>query len=123
MSISPNRAAFEQLGQRSDDGPVVMLNLLAFKADGGSREYSQYAQSVVSMIETRGGKLLWSGRPDQVLIGNPESNNWDLVALVQYPSRRAFIEMVTSPEYHTAHTHREGGLERTVLIACDPNPR
>ena len=70
------------------------------------------------MVEARGGKVLWMGRADQVLIGDADANDWDSVALVQYPSRKAFIEMVTTPEYEKAHEHRESGLERTVLIAC-----
>ena len=69
------------------------------------------------MVEARGGKVLWMGRADQILIGD-ESQGWDSVALVQYPSRKAFIEMVSTPEYEQAHEHRESGLERTVLIAC-----
>jgi hypothetical protein len=28
--------------------------------------------------------------------------------------------MVTSPKYEEAHTHRERGLDRTVLLACEP---
>jgi hypothetical protein len=28
--------------------------------------------------------------------------------------------MTTSKEYDGAHEHREGGLERTVLLACTP---
>ena len=37
---------------------------------------------------------------------------------MQYPSRKAFVEMTTSKEYDAAHEHRESGLERTVLLAC-----
>jgi hypothetical protein len=28
--------------------------------------------------------------------------------------------MVTSPKYEKAHEHRERGLDRTVLLACEP---
>ncbi len=55
-----------------------------------------------------------------MLIGDSENDAWDLVALVSYPSRAAFIDMVTSPSYGEAHTHRERGLDRTVLLACEP---
>ena len=72
------------------------------------------------MVEARGGKVLWMGKADQVLIGDPSRTSWDSVALVQYPSRKAFIDMVTTPDYEKAHEHRESGLERTVLIACTP---
>ena len=72
------------------------------------------------MVEARGGKVLWMGKVDQTLIGDLDADDWDSIALVQYPSRKAFIEMTTSKEYDAAHEHRESGLERTVLLACTP---
>lgn len=123
--ITPNREQFEQLAQEPDEGPVVMLNLLKFKAkasDGsgsGAAAYGRYGDAAVEMIEARGGKVLWAGRGKQILIGDP-AEDWDHVLLVQYPSRKGFIEMVTTPEYDEAHQHRESGLERTVVVACSP---
>jgi uncharacterized protein (DUF1330 family) len=121
--IRPNKEQFIELMNAPDEGPVVMLNLLKFKeaADDaqatGASEYAKYGDAAVQMVEARGGKVLWMGRADQILIGDA-SEGWDSVALVQYPSRKDFIEMVSTPEYEQAHTHRESGLERTVLIAC-----
>ncbi len=40
--------------------------------------------------------------------------------LVEYPSRRAFIEMVSRPDYLEAHADREAALERTLVLACTP---
>jgi uncharacterized protein (DUF1330 family) len=125
-AIRPNKAQFVELMEAPDEGPVVMLNLLKFKeraegTDGtggsGASEYAKYGDAAVAMVEARGGKVLWMGRADQILIGDV-AQGWDSVALVQYPSRKAFIEMVSTPEYEQAHEHRESGLERTVLIAC-----
>jgi uncharacterized protein (DUF1330 family) len=124
-SIRPNRDQFAQLMQAPDEGPVVMLNLLKFKekAEGGAasggQEYRKYGDAAVEMIEARGGKVIWSGRAEQILIGDP-AEDWDVVLLVQYPSRSAFVEMVTTPEYEQAHEHRESGLERTIVVACSP---
>lgn len=124
--IRPNKDQFLALASAPDEGPVVMLNLLKFKekaTDGnasGASEYGKYSDVVVQMVEARGGKVRWMGRADQVLIGDEDANEWDSVALVEYPSRKAFIDMVTAPDYEKAHEHRESGLERTVLIACTP---
>ena len=82
--------------------------------------YRDYSDQVVKMVEARGGRVIWTGRPEHVLIGDPAADDWDLVALVSYPSRTAFIDMVTSPTYEEAHTHRVRGLDRTVLLACEP---
>jgi uncharacterized protein (DUF1330 family) len=39
------------------------------------------------------------------------------VVLVKYPNRKAFLDMVSQPEYEKAREHREAGLERTVVVA------
>ena len=127
MTITPNRDQFKALAATAatDDTPVVMLNLLKFKevADAGGRgvaSYNRYGDAVTRMVEERGGRVLWTGRVDQVLIGDTGANAWDAVALVQYPSRQAFLDMVTSDNYEGAHEHREGGLADTVVLACIP---
>ena len=124
--ISPDPDKFAKL-IKEHPGPIVMLNLLKFKAKAegeegtGAEAYGRYGSSVVKMIEAVGGKVLWSGRPESVLIGD-SSDEWDAVALVQYPSPKALFEMGLTPEYQQIHKHREAGLERTVLIACAPVP-
>lgn len=123
MAIVPNRSQFEALAASSDPGPVVMLNLLKFRAaaegeqGSGADAYRRYGEGAAKMVEAQGGKILWYGRAEQVLIGEPD-DDWDAVALVEYPNRQAFIEMVTAPSYGEVHRHREAGLERSVLLAC-----
>jgi uncharacterized protein (DUF1330 family) len=127
-AIRPNMDQVTELMNAPDDGPVVMLNLLKFKAratDGegsGGQAYRKYGDAAVQMIEQRGGKVLWTGRAEQVLIGDP-AQDWDAVLLVQYPSRAAFIEMTSTKEYDAAHEHREAGLERTIVVACSETSR
>ena len=133
MAITPTKEQFTEFAHGTREGEVVMINLLHFarsddsggdastgKASSGSGAYREYSDQVVKMVESRGGKVIWTGRPENVLIGDSEADDWDLVALVSYPSRSAFIDMVTSPKYEEAHTHRERGLDRTVLLACEP---
>ena len=122
-SITPNLDQFQQLAAAPDTGPVVMINLLKFREDDGegADDYRRYGDVALEMVEQQGGRLLWAGTGDQVLIGDAEQG-WDAVLLVEYPSRAAFIEMVSRPEYLEAHAHRERGLERTVVIACTPAP-
>lgn len=119
-AITPNLDQFQELAATPDEGPVVMLNLLKFK-EGGEESYMRYGDAAVGMVEERGGRVLWSGRAEQILIGDPAAD-WDVVVLVEYPSRAAFIEMVSRPEYLAAHAEREAGLERTVVVACSPAP-
>jgi uncharacterized protein (DUF1330 family) len=117
-AITPNLDQFQALVAAPDEGAVVMLNLLKFK-EGGADTYLRYGDAAIGMVEDRGGRVLWSGRAEQVLIGDPAAD-WDVVVLVEYPSRAAFVEMVSSPEYLEAHADREAGLERTIVVACSP---
>jgi uncharacterized protein (DUF1330 family) len=120
-ALRPNAKAFQQLASADDNGPVVMLNLLKFKerADAGDvsgrESYGRYGRDVKPMIEALGGRILWQGRAEQLLIGEED---WDTVVLVEYPSRQAFLDMAMSQQMNDIHHHREGGLERTVLLAC-----
>ena len=129
MSITPNADQFLDYVNSDLDGEVVMVNLLKFKraaesGDGsGADAYGRYSDAVVKMIEDQGGTVKWLGQARHVFIGDAEANDWDVVALVSYPNRQAFIDMVSTPAYNEAHTHREDGLERTVVIACAPAAR
>jgi uncharacterized protein (DUF1330 family) len=126
MAITPTRAQFEAFAHHGREGEVVMINLLHFAppegsgTSGGEDAYRQYGSAAVKMVEDRGGRVVWMGRPEHLVIGDPDHDHWDLAVLVSYPSRQAFIDMVTTDEYQDAHKDREQGLDRTVLLACEP---
>src|SRR5260370_17214881 len=101
--INPDPDKFAKL-IKEHSGPIVMLNLLKFRAKApgeegtGAEAYRRYGSRVVKMIEAVGGKVLWSGRPESVLIGD-SSDEWDAVALVQYPSPSALFYIGFTPQY------------------------
>lgn len=96
------------------DGPVVMVNLLKFKPDGGREEYAKYSTGVQPLLESVGGRVLFAGDARFCLIGNAD---WDMVALAEYPNPQAMLKMVSMPEYQAIHAHREAGLEGQVNYA------
>ena len=96
------------------DGPVIMLNLLKFKPDGGQAEYMKYAVGVQPLLQKVGAKALFFGSADFCLIGNAD---WDAIGLVQYPNKLALGKMTSMPEYQAIHGHRLAGLEGQVLYA------
>ena len=122
---NPTGEQLRQLKESGKQGPFVMVNLLNFRARGreddetGRQSYERYAQAVGPLLKKVGARLLWMGDVDQVFIGR-QGDSFDRVMLVEYPSRAAFLEMVSSPEYLRANQDRESGLERTVLLAADP---
>lgn len=107
----------------SDDGPVTMLNLMRFRErslDGngsGWDAYLRYSALTIKLIKARGGTIIWTGTAEAVALGEPDRHRWDYVALVRYPSRAAFIDMMTSADYAAANVERENGCADHTIIA------
>ena len=103
----------KELAALPDDGPVTMVNLVRLRArsadgDGtGWDAYLRYSAETMPMIKARGGTVLWAGKSEAVALGVPDQDNWDFVVLVRYPSRAAFVDMMTSEDYENiANPHR-----------------
>ena len=107
---------FEELAKRADEGPVVMFNLLAFEPDGGAERYAEYARATAPFLERVGGRLLAAYAAGSTLIGD---DDWDVVALVEYPTRGAFLEMIGSPEYQAITHMRTEALRKAALVPMD----
>jgi uncharacterized protein (DUF1330 family) len=106
------------------DTPVVMLNLLKFKEKAtegdktGEESYNDYGKAVDPLLKKVGGKLIWSGKVNQTIIGD-SLDQPHRVFIVEYPSKEAFIEMSTSKEYAKISHLREFALEYGGLIATE----
>ena len=125
MPIGPTKEQIQALLDSDLEAPVVMLNLLKFAkragGDGGDAQsgrdsYTRYGDRVRSMLEQTGARILWQGRADSVVIGG-DADDWDAVILVEYPSRKAFIDMTSSPKYEEVSKDRTAGLADSRLIA------
>lgn len=112
----------EALRESTDEGPVTMLNLVKYRAqssdgDGTGREaYQRYGSVAQGLVEAHGGKVLWVGVMGEAALDEGDNDvDWDWGLLVFYPSRAAFIAMVTSPEYLAANEHRKNGVEKHII--------
>ncbi len=113
-----NQDGFAAFSGRAGEGaPVVMLNLLRFKPDGGAERYAEYGDAVAPLLEQVGGRIVWGGSSAEPLLGE---DRWNLVLLVEYPSRQAFLDMIASPEYRAIGHLRTEALELGELHPMDP---
>ncbi len=126
----PEPEQFQQLMQWPEDTPVVMVNLLSFKnrADGGNEgmtgveSYMRYGANMRKFVESKGGRFIWSGRVDSMVIGESDVD-FQVVALVEYPSRKAFLEIASSAHVAEIGKDRSAGLAGQWLIATtESNP-
>lgn len=114
MPERPNPDGLAAFGERAegDDGPLVMLNLLAFRPDGGRERYGEYGAAVAPLLERAGGRVAYAGDSAPPLLGG---DRWDMVLLVEYPTRRSFLDMIGSSEYQAIAHLRTEALVRGEL--------
>ena len=124
--VIPSEEQMEGFMEPGREGPIYMLNLLKFKdeaeyADGretdlsGAQAYAIYGQEVVAHLQKVGGALMFSAVVERLMLGEVEEL-WDSAAIAMYPSRKAMLEMLMSPEYQASALHREAGLAGQLNI-------
>jgi len=120
----PEPSQIEELMKGPGDSPVVMVNLLSFKERGdrankgssGLDAYKRYAENMRKFVESKGGRFIWSGQVDSMVIGESDTD-FSIIALVEYPNRKAFIEIATSAHVREIGKDRADGLAGQWLIA------
>lgn len=129
--IDPTRDSFARFKDLPRDQPIHMLNLIRLRdqaaypdgrAVSGAAAYQTYARESGPIFVALGGRILWSGRPEGMLIG-PESESWDIAFVAAYPDAQAMIDMIRNPDYQAAARHRTAAVADSRLIRMAPNPK
>lgn len=124
IALYPTAEQIQALLAEPDDRPVVMVNLLRFKETAGApneglsgeEAYRRYAAPMLARVLSSGGRVIWTGRLDSQLVGGG-GEGFHVVALIEYPSRKAFVELTTDPVFEEIGIHRASGLEGQWLLA------
>ena len=133
--VDPERTQFDFFKSLPRDMPVNMLNLLRFRehaayseghADAGkglsgAQAYAEYGRTSSPVFTRVGGRIIWRGHMEAVLIG-PDEARWDTSFIAYYPTAAAFLEMVTDPQYRIAVMHRQAAVLTSRLIRFAPLP-
>ncbi len=125
-SVLPNKEQIEGFMQPGKDGPIFMVNLLRFKdkaeyEDGretdlsGREAYDLYAAAVFELLQEFGGGGMFVADVERLMLGEVE-DLWDEVAIAQYPSRQAMLDMMMSPKMQEIGQHRAAGLAGQLNI-------
>ena len=109
--------------------PVVMVNLMRFRdraldaaglttGETGWDAYLRYSKATAPLIKARGGSIIWAGNADATAVGDAAVHKWDYVALVYYPTRAAFLDMLTCAAYETvSEPLRVAACAEHVIVA------
>jgi hypothetical protein len=128
-------ARMRDWGERDDGKPVYMLNLMRYFDEiepvSGVPETLTPLEANEHYEDVMGPKLIKSGsyplfggdtsgisegqEKSNLLVYEPELDNWDRVLIVRYTGRRAFFDLVTDPEYLKVEPYKRASLK--VVLA------
>lgn len=125
-AVIPNEEQMAGFLEGDTETPIKMVNLLKFKdkadyKDGrqtslsGKEAYQIYLDEVQGHLEKVGGQSIFLGEVERLMLGEVEEL-WDWVAIAEYPSRKAMLEMVMDSEYQKSEEHRSAGLAGQLNI-------
>ena len=126
--IDPTKETFAAFRTNDRPGPIEMLNLVRLREraaypDGraatGGEAYEAYGRESGPVFKRVGGRLVWRGSFELMLIG-PSEERWDHCFIARYPSVAAFVEMIRDPVYREAVKHRQAAVEDSRLIRLAP---
>ena len=128
--INPTQESGRAFIQRGIEGPVVMLNLLRFRAIAdytahpelapaapisGAEAFDRYIAHTLPFLKASGGDLLFLGVGGPYLIG-PSDEHWDRAALVRQTSVQSFMAFASDEAYLAGIGHRTAALEDSRLL-------
>ena len=125
-AVIPNEEQMAGFLEGDTETPIKMVNLLKFKdkadyKDGrqtslsGKEAYQIYSDEVQGHLEKVGGQSIFFGEVERLMLGEVEEL-WDWVAIAEYPSIKAMLEMVMDSEYQKSEEHRSAGLAGQLNI-------
>lgn len=127
--IDPTKESFTRFRAVSRAGPIQMLNLIKLRTraayeDGrnatGAEAYKTYSRKAAPIFQGLGGRIVWSGRPEVMVIGPDEGEDWDIAFIAEYPSADAFTTMLRDPAYRAITFHRTAAVQNSRLIRMAP---
>ena len=129
-TLEPTQDSGRAFWQRGIEGPVVMLNLLRFRAVAdytahpelapampitGAAAFERYIAHTLPFLKESGGELLFLGEGGRFLIG-PAEERWDRAALVRQSSVQSFMAFASNTAYLAGIGHRTAALEDSRLL-------
>jgi uncharacterized protein (DUF1330 family) len=132
--IDPDRQAWELFKSLPKDQPIHMLNLVKVKPKAeyppdhpdhgkdisGLEAYRAYGRTTAPIFAGVGGRQVWAGKPQVMVTGPQDAEQWDIAFVAEYPSAQAFIDMVRDPAYREFVKHRTAGVADSRLLRLSP---
>ena len=129
-SSAPSADQWRQILNKSANESITLINFFKYRqiaeyprdnhhnreAISGQDAFTRYSSVSIPTMERVGGKFILVGPFEGMFLG--EDEDWDLIAIGNYPSIKALMDLYTDPDYRAAYFHRTAACARQKVIVC-----
>jgi len=102
-----------------DDGPVMVVHVTRYAEAGGREAMARYQAAAAEAAVPQGVRVAGWFDADGTIVG--DGRQWDQVRCNRFPSKAAFLAVVTDPARLAAQAaHREPALADTYTLVVRP---
>lgn len=131
LDAMPSKESIGMLIARPKHYAPAMVNFLKYRPKArysgnnadhnltGRQAYNKYGLVALETVYRTGGRLAFFGRVEEVIQeakGGQTKDVWDDIAVMEYSEPKAILTLEQVPKYRAALSHRDAGLDRTVII-------
>ena len=132
LSFQYSEEVLDWLVNSDYEGLFQMVNLLKFRSQAeypedyegergtGLDAQQRYAQAMLPLVKELGVRSVVRNRVVGTAVWLGENEDWDMVTVMYYPSRAAFVKMVTSQTFLNAEIHKRAALEQNRTVVTLP---
>lgn len=114
--LGPNAEVMEALAASTAEGRFAQILLIRYERP---ETYTDWIDAVLPRLAEVGAHLVWAALDAEPMIG-PVERRWDVVAVVEYPSREAFFEMLAGDGWAEVEDLRMTGMVANEIYGCKP---
>jgi uncharacterized protein (DUF1330 family) len=138
VHTEPTEAQLAQLQSLPMAAPLAALNLFKLNERAqyqpedpefdtplanvsGEEAFGRYLVEAGEKLADLGGRVVFSTTVDQVMMGSDDLD-FDLAAVMYFPTRSAFLAMSADPAFQSSSRHRRAGLAKHNMLHLDGDP-
>ena len=116
----PSRNQWKRLLDGDMSQPLTVVNFFKLRemADptiidetmSGEEAFGKYAETSVPKVSSVGGHFALRGAVEGDFMGE-NLENWQIIAIGQYPRRETFLELLSDEDYKMAFRYRQAAIE------------
>ncbi|MEE2944394.1 MAG: DUF1330 domain-containing protein [Pseudomonadota bacterium] len=130
LAGTPTADTWNAIKELSEDQPLTLVNFFKMREQSeypegaediarditGQEAFQRYADVSMPALESAGGRFLMVAPFGRTFVGQPQ--DWDLVAIGNYPNPSALLSLFEQDDYRKAYVHRTAACADQAVSLC-----